>query len=244
MAAAATGSLGGRPYPLGLRLAFCLLALVVALPAWAQETAGERIDRILEQGRYQRELPADPEPVVPEQRRMADNRPSEPFELDLTLLFWALAAATAVVLLFHLALRLRPGSGMAADDGAIPADEAPVLPAGPLADADQLAAAGAWAEAMHLLLLHVVEALKRRLGPVPPALTSRELMRRIQLPEPATAAFAAIVAAVERSHFGGKPVGAADYHACRGHYQAFKDNAAGPATGSVAAGSAAAGSTA
>ena len=209
--------------------ALVLLALVAALPARAQDTAGERIARILLDDGYQRELPAPkPEPEEPDPPRLVeDSTPSGSF--DLTLLFWALAAATGAVLLFHLALRLRGRHWGAAEAGGEGAPAEPTeLAAGPLADADQLAAAGAWAEAMHLLLLHVVEALKRRLGQVPPALTSRELMRRIQLPEPATAAFGAIVAAVERSHFGGKPVGAADYHACRGHYQAFLDNAAGP----------------
>lgn len=212
--------------------ALLLPLLASALPAGAQETPAERIERILADSRYQRALPVpDPAPRLPAEPRVRPVEPREPSSFEIGPVLWVLGAAAVAVLLFQVAMLLRRTRPITAAETEQPA-AAPAprgaTPTGPLADADRLAAAGNWAEAIHLLLLHGVEALKRRLGRVvPPALTSRELVRRVALPEPSAAALGAIVAAVERSRFGGRPVGPEDYRACRGHYQAFLDHAAG-----------------
>ena len=91
-----------------------------------------------------------------------------------------------------------------------------------LAAADLLAAEGRYAEAAHLILLRSVEDIERRRPrSVRPALTTREIAGLSALPSAARPAFAKIGAVVERSLFGGAPVEAADYAACRGDYEAF-----------------------
>ncbi|MEZ4432677.1 MAG: DUF4129 domain-containing protein [bacterium] len=95
-----------------------------------------------------------------------------------------------------------------------PAEEPEAIPERAiLTDADRLAAAGRYAEAVHALLLRTIEALARRV-PVPRALTSREILDRAALPEDARAAFAELVAAVELTRFGGRRAAADDYTRC------------------------------
>jgi len=91
-----------------------------------------------------------------------------------------------------------------------------------LADADRLAAEGQFAEAAHLLLLRSIEDLdSRRPRTVRPALTSRDIASLEALPEAARPAFGLIARIVERSLFGGAPVGADDYAGCRRAYEDF-----------------------
>lgn len=85
-----------------------------------------------------------------------------------------------------------------------------------LGDADRQADAGNFREALHLLLLVAIAAGARRAAsPLPPSATSRELRSLLPLSETLRDGFAALVAAVERSLFGERPVGAEDYAACR-----------------------------
>jgi hypothetical protein len=91
-----------------------------------------------------------------------------------------------------------------------------------LADADSLAAEGRFAEAAHLLLLRSIEDIdSRRPRAVRPALTSRDIASLDALPETARPAFGSIARVVERSLFGGAPVDAGDFAACRQAYEAF-----------------------
>jgi hypothetical protein len=91
-----------------------------------------------------------------------------------------------------------------------------------LAEADRLAAAGAYAEALHLLLLHSLDYLKRHLGGAyAPADTAREILRRARLPDAGRHSLGAIVGAAEIGHFGGRPVDGPTYAACRRHYETF-----------------------
>ena len=92
--------------------------------------------------------------------------------------------------------------------------------AGTLADAEALAGAGQYGEAIHTLLLACLEELRRRRDPEQPfSLTSREIARRLALDEGAKSAFVAIVAAAELSHFGGWRPDASDYRACLESYR-------------------------
>lgn len=91
-----------------------------------------------------------------------------------------------------------------------------------LEDADRLAAEGRYEEAVHLLLFRSIEDMAaRRPQAVRPALTSRDLARAEGLPSEARSAFSTIAAAVERSFFGGRPVDAAGFAACRRAYEGF-----------------------
>lgn len=88
-----------------------------------------------------------------------------------------------------------------------------------LAEADALAAAGRYAEAIHLLLYRSVEDIEgRRPGLVRPAMTSRELAGAQDLPMVARDAFSRIARAVEISLFGGRPIDAVAWQQCRGAY--------------------------
>jgi hypothetical protein len=88
-----------------------------------------------------------------------------------------------------------------------------------LREADALAAEGRYAEAVHHLLFRSIEDIgRRRPRLVRPALTSRELAAADALPAPARSLFADIAGLVERSLFGGRPVGAGDWSAARAAY--------------------------
>jgi hypothetical protein len=88
-----------------------------------------------------------------------------------------------------------------------------------LADADALAAAGRFAEAVHLLLYRSVDDIAgRRPGLVRPAMTSRELAAAADLPSVARHAFSRIARAVEISLFGGRSIDETAWQECRGAY--------------------------
>lgn len=88
--------------------------------------------------------------------------------------------------------------------------------------ADDLAAQGRFVEAMHLLLLQLLTALRRRLGvEFADSLTSREILRAAQLSDPNRMLLHDIVARVEWCHFGGYPAALADYVACRQSFDAL-----------------------
>jgi len=89
-------------------------------------------------------------------------------------------------------------------------------------DADRLAAEGRYDAAVHLLLFRSIEDIDQRWpGSVRPALTSRDIIDNPRLTEVAREIFADIARVVERSFFGGAPVGEADFRACRQAYSSF-----------------------
>ena len=91
-----------------------------------------------------------------------------------------------------------------------------------LDEADRLAAAGAYAEAVRLILHRSIEEIEgRRPRLVKPAYTAREIGRLPDIPEAARATFAGIAGVVEHSFFGGRPIDAAAFAACRRAYEAF-----------------------
>jgi hypothetical protein len=143
-------------------------------------------------------------------------------------IFWFAVAAFVLVLLYALfryagegglarLLRRRPREEPA--DEWRP-EEAPARAL--LREADALAEAGRFDEAAHLLLFRSLEDIdRRRPNLVRPALTSRELAGAPQLPPGPRAAFTRIVMAVERSLFGGRSLGEADWTGCRTAYEEF-----------------------
>ncbi len=91
-----------------------------------------------------------------------------------------------------------------------------------LEEADALAREGRYAEAVHHLLFRSIEDIaKRRPNVVRPALTSREIGASQSIPSRARELFTAIARLVERSLFGGRPVGESDWLAARGAYSDF-----------------------
>lgn len=91
-----------------------------------------------------------------------------------------------------------------------------------LEDADSLAAAGRFEDAIHILLFRSIDDLAaRRPGAVRPAFTSRDIAALSALPDGPRAAFARLAQAVEQTFFGGRPAGAEAFQAARADYEAF-----------------------
>ncbi len=147
------------------------------------------------------------------------------------IILWTMLAIAAAALLWMLWQRLRDGqwawprrrrataSGGEAEDDLLP-DAAPARRW--LEEADRLAADSRFAEAVHHLLLRSVEDIARRRPQlVRPALTSRDLSRADAIPRDARSLFAGIAQVVERSLFGGRPVDAGQWQACRAAYADF-----------------------
>jgi hypothetical protein len=92
-------------------------------------------------------------------------------------------------------------------------------PAAALGAADELAAAGRFVEAMHVLLLQGLAAIRAGLDEeFADSLTSREILRRSRLPDPGRASLHDIVNRVELTYFGQYPAALADYEACRASF--------------------------
>lgn len=145
------------------------------------------------------------------------------------ILLWTVIAGVVAAMAWAAYGRIRHGEWRlprrrraladAADDGqpGWAPDQAPVRAW--LREADALAAAGRYAEAAHCLLFRSVEDIaRRRPRLVRPALTSRELAAAADVPAAVRPMFAGIAALVERSLFGGRPVGAEDWQAARAAY--------------------------
>lgn len=91
-----------------------------------------------------------------------------------------------------------------------------------LAEADEMAAAGRYEEATHLLLHRSLEDIQhRRPKALRPALTSREISRVDMLPALIRTAFAKMAAPVERSLFGGRSLERGDWEEARAAYGEF-----------------------
>lgn len=227
---------------------FCVMSLVVGTAVAAVPSDDIRLatEGVLSGADFQRELPfGRAEPGYAGRRAPARRGPQETPEgwtgrepMDVgapgqlgsmaRLFSWTLLFVGLVLVLLwlvnglpllmkrSLAGEARPRSDSAAD-GADDAKEA-----GWLENADGLASRGAYGEAMHLLLLHSLHDLRRRLGPaLTPSLTSREILARMTLPNDALSALSVIVSAVEISYFGGQTPNEVDYHKCRDSYLRF-----------------------
>jgi hypothetical protein len=177
--------------------------------AAADEEIRRRAGELLAAGGYQTELPHPQAPV-------AFHLPLGPLELLLRLLLWGALAVLAFLAIAWLVRRLAPAARDA--EVAEPADGAPAEI--PIASAEALAAEGRWAEAIHALLLETLAALSRA-ARLAPSLTSREIVARVQLPDPARDALSGLVLAVEVSRFGGAAAAEDDYRTCLGRFHAF-----------------------
>lgn len=149
------------------------------------------------------------------------------FQPAFQVLFWAVIALLVGLLLYFVArevvrhYRKEASGGKGVD--VVPDWRPPVARARALlSDADRLAAEGRYAEAIHLLLFRSIEEIDaKRPHAVKPALTSRDILDLQALPSAARQSLSHLVAAVEWSFFGGRPVGPADFSACRRAYEEF-----------------------
>ena len=147
----------------------------------------------------------------------------------LQVLFWVVIALFVLFLLYAIVSRLtgrdwrwgrkRDEADAAGDARWRPeAAEAREL----LGEADALAARGLYSEAAHLILFRSIEDIDdKRPELVRPAFTSRDICALEAIPAQPRSAFARIAAMVERSLFGGRALGSADWSDCRAAYEEF-----------------------
>ena len=223
-----------------------LACLTTAIPGAADQAGSGQIrdqtEQVLDKGDIQRDAPLAervrqqsesiandptlqhdrPEPAEPPPRM---NLPI-PGDLFLYLLMGTLGIALCIVV-YHLVRTYAPNRrawGKRADQPldlvaramAAPGEEK--LPE--LDEIERLAMAGSYAEAIHLMLLRALEALRRRLGTSwAKSLTSREIARRSELGATDRRALKMLVGAVEISRFGGQSANEQVYRACLDQYR-------------------------
>jgi hypothetical protein len=144
---------------------------------------------------------------------------------DLSWLPYAILVLIAAGLVFVAARYIRYRTGLHAADLDQPPEPGTATYALALDEAerdhtfdevDQLAAQGAFSEAIHRLLLLVQERLRSRIEHgFQSSLTSREILRRAKLAGEPKTAFASLVAAVEITLFGQQAANLATYQLCR-----------------------------
>jgi len=208
-----------------------IMLLVAGVGATSPDEVRAAVRQVLDDS-YQQALPApDPGAGAEEPSRLAlDGHRSLPETTAVQLvargLMWILIAVTVVLIGAWLFGELRRERRTPATTGQDEVETARAGPADvverPLGDAEALAAAGRYGEAIHILLLRTLEALVRRAGAALPAsLTSREILARVALADEARAALGHLVQAVEISHFGDTVPAAADYATCVARFQRF-----------------------
>lgn len=141
----------------------------------------------------------------------------------LSFVFWSGLVLGAVLIVWFVAREVMATRRVKAEAPA-PSDWRPEPEAARalLEEADRLAAAGRFGEAIHILLFRSIDDLAgRRPGLVRPALTARDIAALEQMPATARGAFARIAERVERSFFGGRAAGAEDFAHARGDYETF-----------------------
>lgn len=207
-----------------------LAAGVITIGVWLSppppEAVRRAIDAVYADARIQRTLPgaplpeaeASPENGPPRTPRRAPSRPSGGAASGVsTVLLWALvfvvAAVVVAAIVQGVATRRREGGVAAVPAVRSRADG--LAEAAPPGDAEALAAAGRFDEAVHALLLRAVQGLRVDGRPVPPTWTSRETWAGATLAAPDQGAFGVLVDAVERSLFGGRPLGPGDWRSAR-----------------------------
>lgn len=177
---------------------------------YREETLQRRVPRT-EDGLA--ESPLERKPDAPEMRNPASSA--------VEVLLWVLIIAALAVAVVHLAQRL---GGYTADievtAGAGGAANAVARAPPPADEARRLAAEGRYEEAIHLLLLLALHPLteERHLAG---SLTSREIIRSVDLPEAAREAVEGLRIAVEISVFGGQPPTRGDFDTCERQFDRY-----------------------
>jgi hypothetical protein len=196
----------------GLAAVLALLVIAGPLAAQTAQQVQEAADKAIRRLDLQTEFPRGPEPS-----NLHFN-----FKLPPEVL-WIVIAVAVGILLYALrdTLLIKQGTDWATDEGEIGAthanSEAMVVEA-----ADELAAAGRFVEAMHVLLLQGLAYMRRRLDQqFSDSLTSREILRSTQLSAAARASLRDVVTRVELTYFGTHQAVLADYTACRESFHAL-----------------------
>ena len=173
-------------------------------------SAGELAKQVLESGSYQTEFPA-----------YAADSDSTSVDLPLWLaqaleiFFWTVLAGIGLLALAWVVWQLLDLRLVRGAHGRPAATAAITLSRRPLEDAEGLARAHRYDEAVHVLLLRSIEELRAG-GAFNPksSLTSREILAAAPLAAAQRDLFALLVSKVEISLFGRTPLGQSDYELC------------------------------
>jgi len=159
-------------------------------------------------------------------------RRNEPVRVSLRIavpewLIWIAAAVAAALVLYALRDPLLALVGRRKEEWETPAAGAEETTLAPgvdaLAAADRLSREGRFVEAMHFLLLQSLSDIRERLRETfADSLTSREILRGARLDPAGRSLLREIIAAVERTYFGGHPAQGDDYAACRRNFDALR----------------------
>jgi hypothetical protein len=204
----------GRRIAAGLAVAAMLALSAIRVAAQTPQ----EVQRLAEQAIHRLNLQTN-FPVVPEPLRF--KLPSLPPEL-----FWIVIAAAVAVMLYAFRdlipiLRSAQGNDWEATEGG-QGDGKVGTPAAALGAADELAAEGRFVEAMHVLLLQGLAAIRVGLAEeFADSLTSREILRRARLSDAGRSSLRDIVDRVELTYFGQRPAALPDYVACRTSFNAL-----------------------
>jgi hypothetical protein len=210
------------------------------MPA-ADPAISDRLRDITRGGDIQTAWPTQPPPPPPRQQ---SNRQPNGFDDFMNwlagggqwlvqLLAWLLVAAVAILILYLTVPTVREWIDMiirrkkrepAGDDGEQDDGWRPDMAGARnlLREADALAEAGKFDEAVHLLLERSLQDIaKKRPGTLKPAQTARAIARLEALPVPAQQALSTIVALVERSLWAAQPIGHSEWQQARTAYEQF-----------------------
>lgn len=171
--------------------------------------------------------PAMPEPAPPEATSGSG------MDLGPILLVAALAGLVVLGLYLFAKRGSRPASRVAPDRVTaaqiVPHQvvaHAPKLPPGPIDEAERLAAAGRYGEAIHLILLRFLADMRHMTSVVlADSSTSREILRSPSVPAALRDGLATLVGAVELCHFGGHEADQKLFDHCAAAYRATQARA-------------------
>jgi hypothetical protein len=159
-------------------------------------------------------------------------RRDEPVRVPLRIavpewLIWIAVAVGAGVGIYLLREPLLALMGRRREQWETPAAGGDEIASAPGADAltaaDALSREGRFVEAMHLLLLQSLTDVREQLRETfADSLTSREILRGARLNPAGRSSLREIIAAVERTYFGGYPARDDDYAACRRNFDALR----------------------
>ena len=210
------------------------------------------VDDVLDDSTYQTEFPGDPPPPAPSaprsttkpavpstpesQPETSDLPPPPPPEpaqpIDPRYILLALAIGCFIILGGYLLFRKPAGQTISArapvpiaatltrTERAEPVADAP---AGPIDEAERLAAAGRYGEAIHVILLRFLSELRHAAHvTITDSSTSREILRNGAVPPSLRGGLATVVGAVELCHFGGRDADEKLFRHCAEAYHMTK----------------------
>ena len=185
------------------------------------------VEFVLSEEDFQRNWPVPPKPQQLETKTY-NFSPDWP---DLTYLVWALIVVIGVFIVFAVIQfilqrdrRVDPGTA----DGTLPNQGIISSPLSSLSEIERLAQDGNLEEALHLLLLRFIEDIREQTRTsLQPAMTSREALSDVPLPDIQRKIFSRLIASVEHTHFGGRAISRATFEQCLEEYRSHTFSPAG-----------------